>query len=98
MTDIDQRISAIEKVVNDDIGEGYEYSNLTVEDAVWLISQLREQRRLCDHYREALEFYADEDTYGQDMAGDGTPIPGSVVVLNDRGYIADLALQGDSNE
>lgn len=50
-----------------------------------------------DRYREALEFYACEDTYGMDMEGDGTPIPDSIVVLNDHGFIADLALNGGTD-
>lgn len=51
-----------------------------------------------ERYREALEFYADDDTYGLDMSGDGEPIPGSIVVLNDAGGTARLALNGADDD
>lgn len=68
------------------------------EDIPWLISQLREQRSLCDRYREALEWYACEDTYMVQHNVRREEPEFVIASHDDRGARARAALHGDSNE
>jgi hypothetical protein len=61
-------------------------------DAISRDQTIENLRAENERYREALEFYACDDTYLPVMEGDGTPITGTVVVLHDGGHIARVAL------
>ena len=80
--------------------DGYTIWDMGEDDLVWLIEQagrVQELERKIERYREALEFYADEETYEMKFVAntDEIGVPLTVIEL-DEGKKARQALEGEN--
>ena len=79
--------------------DGYTIWDMSEDDLVWLIEQagrVQELERKIERYREALEFYANEETYEMKFVAntDEIGVPLTVIEL-DEGKKARKALEGE---